>query len=67
MSRGQKFQTENKKLLSNKEKNRIVIGSETNIGKVEGLTLFRNWVINNEVIGRWRDVYENEGKFYINM
>ena len=50
--------------LSDKEKNKIVIGSETNWGKVEGMTTFRNWVINNEVVGRWRDVYEDSGKFY---
>ena len=50
--------------LSDKEKNRIVVGSETNKGIVDGLTTFRNWLINGEVIGRWRDVYEDGGKFY---
>ena len=55
---------DSKIFLSDKEKNRIVIGSETNRGKVEGLTTFRNWLINGEVIGRWRDVYEDDGKFY---
>lgn len=55
---------DSKILLSDKEKNRITIGSETNFGIVEGLTTFRNWVIKGEVIGRWRDVYEDDGKFY---
>lgn len=55
---------DSKIFLSDKEKDRIVIGSETNRGKVEGLTTFRNWLINGEVVGRWRDVYEDGGKFY---
>ena len=55
---------DSKIFLSDKEKNRITIGSETNIGIVEGLTTFRNWVIKGEVVGRWRDVYEDDGKFY---
>ncbi len=55
---------DSKIFLSNKEKNKITIGTETNRGKVEGLTTFRNWVIKGEVIGRWRDVYEDGGKFY---
>ena len=55
---------DSKIFLSDKEKNRITIGSETNLGIVEGLTTFRNWVIKGEVVGRWRDVYEDDGKFY---
>ena len=55
---------DSKIFLSDKEKNQIVIGSETNWGKVEGLTTFRNWVVDGEVVGRWRDVYEEGGKFY---
>lgn len=56
--------SDSKIFLSDKEKNRLVIDSETNWGIVEGLTTFRNWVIKGEVVGRWRDVYEDGGKFY---
>ncbi len=55
---------DSKIFLSDKDKNKITIGSETNLGIVEGLTTFRNWVIKGEVVGRWRDVYEDGGKFY---
>jgi hypothetical protein len=55
---------DSKIFLSDKEKNRITVGSITNKGVVEGLTTFKNWLINGEVIGRWRDVYEDGGKFY---
>lgn len=55
---------DSKIFLSDKEKNKITVGSLTNWGKVEGLTTFRNWVIKGEVVGRWRDVYDDGGKFY---
>jgi hypothetical protein len=55
---------DSKIFLSDKKKNRITVGSVTNKGVVEGLTTFKNWLINGEVIGRWRDVYEDGGKFY---
>jgi hypothetical protein len=52
------------RLLSDKEKSRIKIGSATNLGTVDSITVFKNFVINGEVVGIWRDVYEKDGKFY---
>jgi hypothetical protein len=51
-------------LLSPIEKNKIVVGSITNKGIVSGITTFRHWVIEGEVVGRWRGVYESGGVYY---
>ena len=55
---------DSKIFLSEVDKRKITIGSKTNNGIVENLTMNGNWVVKGEVIGRWRDVVEVDGKFY---
>ncbi len=50
--------------LSDLDKTQITIGSRTNKGVVKNITMSGNWVVDGNVIGRWRSVLKIEGKFY---